>query len=479
MLCLTIIAVFMSSLVSERGSRKGSGDEYSKLCREDLEALVEVVKEAECVHPSQEAKRRIFAERGILGTSKDRVLTAIYYKIMRRLGIIDKALIRALNLPSIYILDPWLRAALRVACFFLVFNDRDVDSELFGVIRGGIAKFLSERTHPYVGVWYWDVVDKILREYKYVPLSEVEELELKYLVPAWFIEKLKTMLEPSEVEEFLKAINKVPKICVRVNTLRATVEEVEKHLKRHGKVVERSRYVSTVLKFKGPFKFEKCVLYKEGKIVNQDEACALASIILDPKPGETVVDMCAAPGGKTSHMAELMKNTGRIYAFDIDKMRIERMRRILRRLGITNVKIIEKSCLEAPKILGEEIADKVLLDPPCSSTGTLAKYPEVRWRLRPEKIIEIADMQYKMLETAIRLCKPGGRILYTTCSVLPEECEEVVKKILRRYENIVKLVPINGPFSEGFVKGTMRAWPHRHDTVGFFYALFEKVRSIK
>ncbi|NPA23599.1 MAG: RsmB/NOP family class I SAM-dependent RNA methyltransferase [Crenarchaeota archaeon] len=465
----------MSSLVYERGG--GGEDRSSKLSREDVEVLIEVVKEAERVHPSQEAKRRVFSVRGVLGTSKDRVLTAIYYKIMRMLGIVDKALVRALNLPSVHILDPWLRAALRVACFFLVFNNRDVDPELFSILRGCVAKFLSEKTHPYVGVWYWDAVDKVLRCFRYVPLSEVEELELKYLVPSWLIEKLKIVLEPGEVEEFLRAVNRVPKICVRVNTLKASVEEVERYLRRHGKAVERSRYVSTVLKFHGPFEFERCPLYREGKIVNQDEACALASIILDPRPGETVVDMCAAPGGKTSHMAELMRNTGRIYAFDVDAQRIERMRRNLKRLGVSNVRIIERSCLDAPKILGEEIADKVLLDPPCSSTGTLAKYPEVRWRLRPEKVRELAEMQYRMLETAVRLCRPGGRILYTTCSILPEECEHVVKKILEKYEGIVRLVSLDGPFSPGLIRGTMRAWPHRHDTIGFFYALLEKVRS--
>ncbi len=449
------------------------------LVREDLFALIEVVKEAEHVHPSQEAKRRIFARYGILGTSKDRVLTAIYYKIMRRLGIIDKAITRAVGIPSLYILDPWLRAALRVACFFLVFNDRDVDDELFTIIRGSVAKFISDRTHPYVGVWYWDVVDKVLRNYRYEPVNEIEKLELEYLVPAWLIERMRQLLGIEETEQLLKAFNSKPLISVRVNTLKASVEEVIRHLKRHGKKVERSKYVDTVVKFEGPFKFEECSLYREGKIVNQDEACAVASLILNPEPGETVVDMCAAPGGKTSHMAELMKNTGTIYAFDVDPDRIDRMRKTLRRLGIRNVKIFEKDCLEAPKIIGEEIADKVLLDPPCSSTGTLAKYPEVRWRLRPEKITEISRMQYKMLETAIRLCKPGGRILYTTCSILPEEGEEIIKKILTKYENVVKLVPISGPFSEGFLKGTMRAWPHRHGTVGFFYALLEKVRSIK
>ncbi len=451
-----------------------------RLTKEDLVALVEVVKEAEYIHPSQEAKRRVFRKYGIIGTWKDRVLTAIYYKIMRLLGIIDKAIVRATGIPSVYILDPWLRAGLRVACFLLVFNDKKEDvEELYGAIRGGIAKFLSEQTHPYVGIWYWDIVDKVLRTYRYRPANEIEELELKYLVPAWLIEKLRSILGPEETESLLKAFNTKPWISVRVNTLKASVEEVVRHLRKHGKEVKISSYVPTVVKFPGPFKFEECKLYRQGKIVNQEEACALASLILDPKPGETVVDMCAAPGGKTSHMAELMRNQGIIYAFDIDELRIERMRKILDKLGVTNVKIIKEDCLKAPKILGEEVADKVLLDPPCSSTGTLAKYPEVRWRLRPEKVYEIAEMQYRMLETAVRLCKPGGRILYTTCSILPEEGEEVVKKILRKYEGIVRLVPLSGPFSPGFLEGTMRAWPHRHGTVGFFYALLEKIRPIK
>ncbi len=470
----------MTELPAKTSAKRRSQDTaMEKLSRDDIAALVEVLKEAEYIHPSQEAKRRVFKKYGILGTWKDRVLTAVYYKIMRTLGILDKAIVRATGVPSVYILDPWLRAALRVACFLLVFNDRKEDlDELYGIIRGGIAKFLSEKTHPYVGLWYWDVVDKILRSYRYEPTNEVEKLELRYLIPAWLIEKLRGLLGPEEAEELLRAFNTKPWISVRVNSLKATVSEVVRHLRKHGKKAIVSKYVPTVVKFPGPFKFEECKLYREGKIINQEEACAVASLILRPEPGETVVDMCAAPGGKTSHMAELMRNQGIIYAFDVDDLRIERMRKVLEKLGVRNVRIIREDCLKAPKLLGEEVADKVLLDPPCSSTGTLAKYPEVRWRLRPEKIYEIAEMQYRMLETALKLCKPGGKILYTTCSILPEEGEEVVRKLLRRYEGAVRLVPLSGPFSPGFLEGTMRAWPHRHGTVGFFYALLEKVRSI-
>ena len=456
-----------------------SGMSPVKITIKDLEALVEVIKESEYVHPSQVAKRKVFQKYGILGTTKDRVLTAIYYQVMRKLGVIDKAITRVTNLPTVHILDPWLKAALRLATYMYVFCDKPIPKGLKEDLKRGIAKFLSNNTHPYVGVWYWDLIDKVLNNYKYIPQNEIEELELKYLIPSWLIEKLRNLLGPEETEQLLQAFNKRPFLSVRVNTLKATIDEVIKELKKEGKEPIIGRYVPTIVKFKGPYKFEKSKLFKEGKIIAQEESCALASIILNPKPGEIVVDMCAAPGGKTSHMAELMKNQGKIYAFDIDPVRIERMKETLRRLGIKNVEIYQEDVLKAPKILGEEFADKVLLDAPCSSSGVLAKYPEIRWRLRPEKIIEFAKQQYKMLKVAIRLAKPGGKILYTTCSIFPEEGEEVVKKILNEYGNYIKLIPLNGPYSPGFLEGTMRAWPHKHDTTGFFYALFEKIKSLK
>ena len=229
-----------------------------------------------------------------------------------------------------------------------------------------------------------------------------------------------------------------------------------------------------MVKFEGPYNFDKSRLFKEGKIIIQEEASALASILLDPKPGETVVDLCAAPGGKTTHMAELMKNKGTIYAFDIDAARLKRMKMLLKRMGITIVKIYQEDAREAPKILGKNFADKVMVDAPCTSTGTIAKNPELRWRIQPDKLGEIVDLQKSILEAGVKLLKPGGRLLYCTCSVFVEEGEEVVKWILNKYPRM-KLVELKGPYEPSrWLPGTMRAWPHKHDTIGFFYALLEK-----
>ena len=433
----------------------------------DYVILTEVLRKSEEIKPTQHAKRMVFEKYGILGTNADRRLTAMYYRIMKRLGIIDR-IIREIVGVHQNILDPWLRAGMRVTVELLVFERRKKMN--FEKLRKALADFLSKNTHPYVGMFYYEIFDKI-REYELRPKDEIEELELKYLLPAWYIRRMKELLG-DEAEDLFRALNREPMISVRVNRLKASVEEVMEELERAGKRVKVSDVVPTVLKFRGPFDFDRSKLYRRGKFVIQEEASALASILLDPKPGDTVVDLCAAPGGKTIHMAELMQNRGVIHAFDVDELRIRRMEELIRRCGVRIVRIYRKDARTAPRVLGRGIADRVLVDAPCTSDGTLMKNPELRWRIREEKIPDIAELQYQLLKTAVELAKPGGRILYCTCSMFKEENEEVVERILEKGE--VELVPLKGYYSEGFMKGTLRAFPHRHGTIGFFYALLEK-----
>ncbi len=452
---------------------------YIVITEKDLEALVKAVKLGEEIKPSQQAKRDVFKEYGITGTFKDRILTAIYYDIWKRVGIIDRIASEITNVSNVAILDPWLRASLRVAIEILVFERfikesryRDAKNLFITYFKRRIAKMLSDHTHSYVGAYFWDIIDKIA-SYKWEPRNVMEKWEYKYMVSQTIINKLLNLVGKEETVKILKEFNKVYPISIRVNTLKSSVEEVVEELKKSGIEPQRSEYVSTVLKFKGPYNFDKSNLFKEGKIVIQEEASALASIILNPKPGEVVVDMCAAPGGKTQHIGELMKNNGIIYAFDIDELRIKRMKELLKRTGIEIVKIFKEDARNAPKILGVEVADKILLDAPCSSSGTIMKNPELRWRITEERINELTKLQMELLETAIKLAKKGGRILYTTCSLFREENEDIIQKILNKHHNKVRLVPLNGPFDQGFLPGTMRAWPHKHKTYGFFYALLE------
>ena len=440
-----------------------------KLDEKMLIVLLEALRWSERIKPSQHAKRMIF-EKHRVSDRIERVLTAIYYSVLKRQGILDKIIEDITNVRPIYIFDPWLRSALRLAVELMVF--RRPSQATKKRLRNVIAGVISSKSHPYIGMYYWRIFEK-LENYTYKPKTAIEELEYRYLLPKWFIEKMIGLLGKNEAEQLFNALNKKMPISVRVNTLKTSVIDVIEDLTKDVPWVEQSKIVETILRFPGPYSFNKSRLWKKGYIVIQEEAAAVASIILNPKPGEKVADLAAAPGGKTEHMAELMKNDGIIYAFDIDDLRIKRMKDLLRRTGIDIVKIYKMDSRKAPEILGEESVDKVLIDAPCTSDGTLAKNPDLRWRIREDAISEFAKLQYEMLDAGWRILRRGGRLLYCTCSMFIEENEDVIIKFINEHEN-AKLVFLNGPYDPGFLNGTLRAFPHRHGTIGFFYALLEK-----
>lgn len=435
-----------------------------------VKALVEAIRLSETIKPSQDAKRRAFRKYGYLGGPRDPLLTAVFYGVMLHQGILDTA-IRDLVGVDPLILDPWLRAALRLLLEVKLY--RDPSRRTMRYLRNAVASLLSAETHPYVGMYYTRLYDRIISiDYKYVPRSRDEEDMMKYLLPIWYMSKMRMLLD-SEATELFKALNTRLPLSVRVNILKTSVEKVYEELSREVEWVEKSSVVPTVLRFPGPYNFENSRLWREGKIIIQEEAAAAASIVLSPKPGETVVDLAAAPGGKTEHMAELMENNGRIIAFDINRERIKRMKKLLRRTGIKIARIINEDSRKAPQIIGEGRADKVLLDAPCSSDGTLMKNPDLRWRLREEKVRDLSELQYQLLEAGWKILKKGGRLLYCTCSMLTEENEAVIKRFLEEHDD-AELVRLSWPYDRGFLEGTRRSWPHRHKTIGFFYALIEK-----
>ncbi len=438
--------------------------EKLKLSDRQLYALIEAVKLGEEVKPSQQAKRKAFARYRIDGWENSK-LTGIFYSIQRRLGLIDEVIQELVGVSPL-ILDPWLRATLRTAVEVSIFRDPNEKTRQH---LKGLAQFLSKRTHPFVGYYYYDLLPRIL---EYIPVIDSEEKRLKwdYMFPEWFVKRIRGFLG-DEAEGLLKSLNETLPTSLRVNELKVSIGEVEDYLRRKNVRFERSGRVGTIIRVLEPFNPEW--LLNKGWAIAQEEAAAVASLVLAPKPGETVVDLAAAPGGKTTHMAELMRNRGRIYALDIDKVRIRRMNEILRRTGVRIAETIKVDGRNAVETLGEGMADKVMLDAPCTSDGTIAKNPELRWRLREKNIIKVVSLQRELIESAWRLLKPGGRLLYSTCSMLPEENEEVVKWFLARHGD-AKLIPLNGPYSGGILRGTMRAWPHRHKTIGFFYALIEK-----
>lgn len=369
---------------------------------------------------------------------------------------------------NVYLLDETLRNALRLT--FELLKYRSLSSKQKKLVRSVLAGEIRQRSHPYASMFFWDVWE-IIKNMELEPKDERERLVYKYFISSFYVEKLTELID--DVEAYLEEINKVPPIPLRVNTLKSSREEIRKILQSMDADFIESPHLPHFKVFT-PIDLESFRPFKEGKVFVQEEAAAMASVFLNPQPGETVVDMAAAPGGKTVHLAELMKNSGKIIAIDIDEHRMGRLKEIVRRAGVSIVEPMLLDGRKAPEVIGEKVADKILLDAPCTSSGTVQKNPELRWRIMPEDIDEFVQLQRELMEASWRLLKHGGRMLYTTCSIFREENEENVKWFLERHDN-AKLIPLNGPYDEGFIPGTQRAWPHRHHTIGFFYALIEKL----
>jgi len=448
--------------------------ELMEFDKTDIAVMLEILVTSEKIKPTQYVKREVLKKYGLLATAKDRVITAIIYEIGRRLGLIDRIYTQVLNLDKDE-LNPWVRASLRLITFVCQFRRNDV--ELIGATRIYTPLVIKDVLGQEEAWRIRDYFTKVC-SFSYKPKTDDERLEVKFMVSAWIIRKLESEIGKEETIEFLKAINERPPLSLRVNTLKASVEEILQELRKLDIDAWISPYVPTVIKFRGRINYEEFRPFTEGKVIPQEDSSAMASIILGPKPGEVVVDLCAAPGGKTTHIAELMKNQGKIYAFEIYEDRAEYLRNLLKRVGVTIAEVIVEDARKAPELLGRGVADRVLLDPPCSSTGTLAKNFEARWRIDDEKLSELTALQKELLRSAVLVAKVGGRILYTTCSVFVEEGEEVVRSVLEEFGDALRLVHLKGPFSEGFLPGTMRAWPHKHKTTGFFYALLEKVKEV-
>jgi 16S rRNA (cytosine967-C5)-methyltransferase len=221
-------------------------------------------------------------------------------------------------------------------------------------------------------------------------------------------------------------------------------------------------------------------LFKEGSIEVQDEGSQLLAQVLGAKRGEMVVDFCAGAGGKTLALGAQMRNTGRLYAFDISEKRLARLKPRLARSGLSNVHpvlIAHENDAKIKRLAGK--IDRVLVDAPCSGFGTLRRNPDVKWRQTADGVDELNTKQLSILEGAARLIKPGGLLVYATCSLLVEENEHIVEQFLAKYPAYT-LRPMSQIFAEQKIDLVMgdylKLMPHLHQTDGFFAAALERAK---
>ena len=298
-----------------------------------------------------------------------------------------------------------------------------------------------------------------------------EYLAQEYSHPLWLVERWAARLGLEEAEALCIANNARHATGIRVNTLKTSRESLERMLSRDGALIAAAKYdpdCMSIVKLPSGKRLTELQAFRAGLFQVQDESSVLAGRIAAPKPGEFVIDLCSAPGGKTSHMAALMKNKGRILAVDSHPGRLKLVGETCRRLGIT---IVETVCADACTLRLPTAADRILVDAPCSGTGALGRKADARWNKTAARLKELSALQTAILENASRLLAVTGRLVYSTCSLEPEENEEVTLNFLGNHPDY-SIIPLPACIPEPLRDDSefFRAWPQRSGLSGAFAA---------
>ena len=301
---------------------------------------------------------------------------------------------------------------------------------------------------------------------------------LRANLPEWLFDKLVARDGEAATLELAHAMNQPAPLDLRVNTIKAVREDVVKELAEAPILCELTPFAPLGIRVIKKPALQNLPLFKSGAIEVQDEGSQLLSQIVGAKRGEMVVDFCAGAGGKTLALGATMRNTGRLYAFDISEKRLAKLKPRLARSGLSNVhpvQIAHENDSKVKRLAGK--IDRVLVDAPCSGLGTLRRNPDVKWRQTPQSLVELNEKQASILAGAARLVKTGGRLVYATCSILDEENEAIVEQFIAAHEDFV-LVPMSDVLAEQKIALTMDKYlklsPSLHHTDGFFAAVLER-----
>jgi 16S rRNA (cytosine967-C5)-methyltransferase len=288
-------------------------------------------------------------------------------------------------------------------------------------------------------------------------------------------------LDAAEFVALAQSLMQSAPLDLRVNLLKSTRDAALAELRSLGIAAEPMRYSPWGLRVQGKPALNRSALFTEGAIEVQDEGSQLLALLLAPRRGEMVADFCAGAGGKTLALGAMMRNTGRLYAFDVAEHRLDKLRPRLARSGLSNVYpvvIAHERDDRIQRLAGK--LDRVLVDAPCTGTGTLRRNPDLKWRLGEAELPKLAAQQAAILKSAASLLKPGGRLVYATCSLLPLENRAVVEQFLHEQPTFTlqnaaeALASQQVIFEPGADNAMLELFPHRHGTDGFFAAVMQR-----
>jgi 16S rRNA (cytosine967-C5)-methyltransferase len=415
--------------------------------------LIELVLHFE--HPADAVVSRYFRDHRGLGPRERATLAETAYNVLRRKTLYEALLQGAPKGSG----SKWRRLAI------LAFHGP----------RDFLKSVLSEAEKAWI-----DACDQV------DPRTDPTLLDLhRHNLPDWMLPALKAQLDSAQFWAYADCINRPAPLDLRVNSLKGKRAELQKQLAKAGIASVTTPYSPWGLRVEGKPALSKLEAFTSGAIEVQDEGSQLLALLLDAKRGEMVVDFCAGAGGKTLAIGATMRNTGRLYAFDTSAHRLDALKPRLARSGLSNVHpaAIAHERDERIKRLAGKI-DRVLVDAPCSGLGTLRRNPDLKWRQSPQAVEELCVKQAAILASAARLVKPGGRLVYATCSVLLAENEAIAQAFGAAHGEFepLSVAELLGQLKleqaaslcAGAEGEYLRLWPQRHGTDGFFAAVWQR-----
>ena len=446
---------------------------YKITLHELIADILTIVDERE--YSSKNALERVF--KRVSGKDKERVrgLAHAYVfeieKWKKKIDFIGNSVLKGTKIEE---LEPYLANLLRIGIFEMKFKKINPAIATDSVVRVvkerydlNRAKFINAILREIEGF----NVENALKSLK--ERDKTEYLSVKFSHPRWYVEYVIDLLGYENAIRLLLSNNKPQRYYIRVNPLKTDVDSLSEYLEEHGVQVARTP-VSDVLKvldYTTPI--TRLEWYKKGYFVIQDLASAYVAHVLTPEKGEKILDLAAAPGSKTFHVAHLMENTGEIIAVDYSLERLRKMEAKMKILGVKNVKLVHA---DGMRFKDMRTFDKIILDAPCSSSGTYRQFPEVKWRFNEEKIKKVIQVQKAMIRNAFKNLKKEGEMTYSTCSIRIDENEENIKYAIEKVGFDLVAYPFNWG-EKGFTEiGEMvfRSFTHLHDCNSFFIAKLKK-----
>ena len=371
-------------------------------------------------------------------------------------------------------MEPTLKQILRIGLYDVLFLETPPHAALNEAVEGA-----KRMVRPSAGGLVNGILRSVVRQKEHLPApatgDPAHDLALRYSHPTWLVQRWLDRYGPGETETLLQWNNERPVYGLRTGTLKTSVADFHRLLDAHAIDWEPSSYLDDFVRVRRLQPVLRSGWVEEGRCAVQDESGGLVVRLLDPQPGETLVDGCAAPGSKALYAAARMQNRGRILAFDAHAGRLHLAQEAAKAQGVSILHAEALDLRERARRDDLPEADRVLLDAPCSGLGVLAKRADLRWRRTPEEIQALTLLQDQLLDAASRLVRPGGLLVYSTCTIEPDENQQRVEAFLARHQDFY-LESAGGYVPEEVVtpEGYLATLPHRHHIDGAFGARLRK-----